>query len=391
MKRRTFFKKAFFLFSFLLLKPFGSSISTVNAKSESNKSKSSLISKPERSKVISVWSSKATYWNFETYPYINFVDYRIVQEMLNIAVMSLTGERSVRNAWNSIFPSCTKKDIIVLKPNFNDLWKGFRESIVTCPHVINALLSGLINELQVDPGTIYVYDCTRTIPDEYRKRIYYAVNYVEPYGSSLWRKIRYHTLGNYMAAADVNHPIEMKSTIRDKQGAPVQCYVPHIITAADHIINVPVLKSHQFVSHSGALKNHYGTVRFSDGSMNPEYLHPPIIHQSIVDINCDEQFRIKTRLNVMDALFGGLKKKGGLPERWTIYDNGNPNRLIVSRDPVALDSVCFTMIEKELKERKEDILAHDYLHIANDIGIGRHEHPDATGKFEQIDFRETFV
>lgn len=341
----------------------------------------------EKSRVISVHSQSVTYWDFKAYPYVDSIRQDTVIKMLHEGVKLLTEEKDYREAWRVLFASYKPGDIIAIKPNFNDLYKGFN-GFVASPAVINAILDGLINILKIPPKDIIVYDCTRIIPDEFRQRSNFPIRYVEPFGSSFVRRIEYYTIGNPMPKADINYEIKMSSDVKDKNGNPVKCYLPKVVTTAQHIINVPILKSHQFISHSGALKNHYGTVRFSDGHTGPEYLHPPVIDHSIVDINNHEQIRSKTRLIVMDALFGRVKKKGGLPGRWNSFHDNSPNRLFISRDPVALDSVSYYYINRELESCKEDILTHEYLHIAHTMGLGVHEDIISLSNLKQISFSE---
>ena len=240
--------------------------------------------------------------------------------------------------------------------------------------------------LKIDPGHITVYDCTRSIPDSYRDRIKYPVKFIEQYGSTLMRRILHKATGNLLTRADMKYEIPMTHDIRDEKGNKIRCYLPRVLTSSDHIINVPIFKSHQFVLASGALKNHYGTVRFSGTVRSPKYLHPPVIHESIADINNHPVIRNRTRLVVMDALFGRVKKKGGSPDKWTIFNNNNPHRLFLSKDPVALDSVTSYFIKEELKKRNEELLSDKYLEIASHRGIGVHERP-VNARYKLIDFK----
>jgi uncharacterized protein (DUF362 family) len=392
--RRTFLQKILLaLSSDFLLKTFFKK--NVNAymsrvktgKTEIIETKVLQRSTQNMSTVVSIYSPNVTKWDYKTYPYVDYIDSDNVKKMLNEGVKSLTGEESSSNAWRSLFISYKRGDKVAIKPNFNDLHNGFH-GLVASPTVINAIMDGLVNIMKIPPKDIIIYDCTRIISDEFRSRIHFSVRYIEPYGSSFWRKVEYRTIGNPLVKADHKYEISMKSYVRDKSGRPVKCYMPKVITDAQHVINVPILKSHQFISHSGALKNHYGTVRFSDSHGGPDYLHPPIIDQSITDINSHDQIRKKTRLIVMDALYGRLKKKGGPPDRWNTFRNGSPNRLFISRDPVALDSVSYHFIKKEMESHDKDILSHDYLHIAQDHGLGIHEDTDSTGRFKKINFKE---
>ena len=341
-------------------------------------------------RVVSVHSPSATGWDFKTYPYVDHIDEGRVAAMLDEAVKALAGAGTVAASWQNVFNAYKPGDTIVIKPNFNDLYDGFN-GYVASPAIINAIIGGLVRDVKVNPDDITVYDCTRIIPDEFRSRVRRNVRFIEPYGSSMVRKLQYKTLGNSAVLANTAFELRMTSRVTDKSGKPVKCYMPNVVTGADHIINVPILKAHQFVSHSGALKNHYGTVRFSDGHTGPEYLHPPIINESIVDINADSQIKDKTRLVVLDALFGRLNQYGGPPEQWNIFGKKSPNRVIVSKDPVALDTVSCCMLEREFKARGEDLLPHDYLHMAQERGLGVHEDPKDLKTFSKIRFIETEI
>ncbi len=338
-------------------------------------------------RVVSIHSEHATSWDSKAYPYVDYTNQQKVTDMLGTALITLTGKEKQPEAWQSLFSTYKKGDLVVIKPNFNDLYMGFN-GIVTTPVVLNAILYGLVEVLKVPTSDIIIYDCTRQIGDELRSRISYPVNYVEPYGSNFFRKVWYHTIGNPYMANDLDNEITMSSDVRDKAGNPVKCYLPKVITEAAHIINVPVLKSHQYVSNSGALKNHYGTVRFSDHHTGPEYIHPPIIHDSIVDINAHEHIKHKTRLVVMDGLFGRLHKKDGGPVTWNTFGNSHPSTLLVSQDPVALDTVAMNIIKRELDARDDFVMPHDYLHKASDRGLGIHEDPESGLDFKKIDFKE---
>lgn len=340
------------------------------------------------SEVVSVFSAKAESWNGTSYPYVDSIDQAIVNKMLESAILELTSAKSLTDAWKNLFSTYRPGDLIVVKPNFNDLYKEFHRNLVASPAVINAILSGLVKHIGVHPQDITVYDCTRKIPNAFRERVQYPVNFVESWASSLVRKFEYNLFGNPLPKADKRFEIRMTENVIDKHGRHIKCYLPNVVTEAQHIINVPILKSHQFVLASGALKNHFGTVRFSDGITGPVYLHPPIIQKAIADVNNDPQIREKTRLVVMDAIFGRIKKKGGPPDKWLIFGGSNPKRLFASKDPVALDSVTSYLVKSELVKRKETFFDNAYLKIAAKRGLGIFEEPDPEGAFKAIEYRQ---
>lgn len=336
----------------------------------------------EDSTVVTVRGKGATRWDWKSYPYVDHIDEARVEEMLKEGILALTGALTPKEAWAGLFPGFKKGQKIAIKPNFNDLYDGFRGMVAT-PIVLRTLVRGLIANLGVPAGDICVYDCTRPIPDEYRERVGLDINYIEGRGSSLARKIEYRITGNPLAQGHPELPIPMSGPVLDKEGNPITCLLPRIISEAAHIINIPILKTHQFISHSGALKNHYGTVRFSDGHGFPEYLHPPIIHSAIADINAHPALKEKTRLVVMDALFGRMRKRGGPPERWTTFDGRGPEYLLLSQNGVSLDSVALHLLKKEARARNEELLPDDFLRIAHQKGLGFYEDPGQNG-FKRI-------
>lgn len=118
-----------------------------------------------------------------------------------------------------------------------------------------------------------------------------------------------------------------------------------LVKGTTAIINLPVLKSHSGTGASVALKNHFGSIN------NPSVFHGwtrgnmPL---SIAELNALEPIRLRTRLVVVDAtrpLYnGGPHDK---PEyRW------NFNGLIIGTDPVAVEAVGLSILEKKREEVK---------------------------------------
>ena len=384
LKRRDFLK------SLAALAVFGGSrrlwtVDRINHSSEFKKppqmeasSKSLLSSVHERPIVVQVKDLRSTYWDGSSYPYVDYINQKMVDQMLESGLRALTGEKTAIAAWKAIVPYKTGEKIAI-KPNLNDLFKEFQYYVVA-PQVINAVIKGLIESLRVPPKNIIVYDVSRLIPDTFRKRIFYDVTYVEPFGSNLQRKIKYHLFGNSLAVADPNAPVTLRDSIRNKKGQAVKCFLPKCLTICNHLINIPLFKSHQFVLASGSLKNHYGTIRFSDGNLNPEYLHPPIIHECIADLNAHPFIKSHTRLIVMDALFGRVYQKHGPPDL-------RMNSLFVSRDPVALDSVSSSLIRKQLMLRGVEPFSDRYLDLSTEAKIGIHERVEDGNVYKRINFQ----
>jgi len=368
MNRRKFLTVTSVFISSLLIRKRANAAGTIIVGKPKSQIKDPQKTLGRNSKVISVHSNNVTSWDYKSYPYVDFIDYQKVKTMLDTGLMALTNTTKPEAAWNHLFRSYTKHDLIAVKPNLNDIYAEFR-GFLTSPTLIKAIVDGLNNYLGVMGKQIIIYDCSRAIPNFYRDKVDRDVQYVEGLGSSLWRRIKHHTFEN-LSTPDYSKKIDMPVRVENDNGDPVQCYLPKCLTKVKHIINLPILQSHQFILATGALKNHYGTVRFGDGMGYPKYLHPPIIHEAIAAINAHPDIKSKTRLIVMDALFGRLAKKGGMPQKWQTFENKSPKRLFLSHDPVALDAITANIIRKELQERDEEVFSDEYLSLAEKMGVG---------------------
>ncbi len=109
----------------------------------------------------------------------------------------------------------------------------------------------------------------------------------------------------------------------------------------DVLINVPVLKDHDGAGVTIALKNMYGAIH------NPNKYHPHGCDPYIADLNMLPQIRGKMALTLCDATTACYE---GGPAFKPEY-SWQANRLIASRDPVALDTTGWQMIERMRAEK----------------------------------------
>lgn len=109
----------------------------------------------------------------------------------------------------------------------------------------------------------------------------------------------------------------------------------------DVLINVPIAKQHSTSRLSMALKNTMGMIGGNRGSIHKD------IHPKIADLNRV----VKVDLTVLDA-FRILKQHGPTGGRLDDVDNTfeNARRLVISTDPVAVDSYGATMFGYEGKD-----------------------------------------
>jgi uncharacterized protein (DUF362 family) len=138
--------------------------------------------------------------------------------------------------------------------------------------------------------------------------------------------------------------------------------VSHLCTA---IINVPVLKDHDLAGISVAMKNFFGVIH------NPNKYHGNNCNPFIAELNTHPYIADKVRLIVCDALMAQYNGGPGYKPQWTWNYNG----IIVGRDPVALDRICYNIIEEKRSEMRLPSLKQakrepKYISTAATLGLG---------------------
>ena len=127
------------------------------------------------------------------------------------------------------------------------------------------------------------------------------------------------------------------------------------------LINLPVLKDHDGAGVTLALKNMYGAIN------NPNKYHPNGCDPFVADLNMLPEVRSRMKLVVCDATTAMYEGGPGFkPEH-----SWKPNSLLVSQDPVALDSTGWQMIERKraemgLKTLEAEKRAPSYIATAAD-------------------------
>jgi len=114
-----------------------------------------------------------------------------------------------------------------------------------------------------------------------------------------------------------------------------------ILTQSDVLINLPVLKNHNIVGVTMAMKNMYGVIN------NPSTMHGSACNPYIADLNMIPQIRQKLRFvvgDMMTALY-----EGG-PNYRPEY-SWNEDGLIVGEDQVAIDTIGAQIVERKRAEK----------------------------------------
>jgi uncharacterized protein (DUF362 family) len=134
------------------------------------------------------------------------------------------------------------------------------------------------------------------------------------------------------------------------------------------LVNMPVLKAHEGVGISCAIKNYMGAID------QPKALHDQGVYRC-ADLYHDDVFFKKTKLIVADCLKPGYHSNGIdiRPYQW------NCNSIMLSMDPVTCDAVGLELInEKRTAIKAKWVVDPPPRHIARavELGLGKNKKED---------------
>ena len=287
------------------------------------------------------------------------VDPRIAREMIDKAIVNLTGEKNFKDGWHKIFPDLKGKEVIGLKINVTN------HQLPTHPEVAYAIADSL-SEAGIKKNNILIWDKL----DRSLKKSGYVIND----GSN-----GYKCFGHDHNKIGFDKKVTVKIP-----SVSLELYLSKILTEyCDYIINVPVLKNAMNTSPGASkagvtisLKNAFGYIPLSDliyipvTELNPaeiiEKMHAHTGNPQIAELNLHPQIRDKTKLVVCDAIMGICDKGPFGPPQFV------NNQIIASNDLVALDAVGLSIIDKKAiemgKPEAKEFAGH--LRAAEDFGLG---------------------
>jgi uncharacterized protein (DUF362 family) len=121
-----------------------------------------------------------------------------------------------------------------------------------------------------------------------------------------------------------------------------RCRLSKILTrVCDVVINVPLLKDHSEAGMTLAMKNMYGVID------NPNHCHANGCNPAVADVNMLPTIRKKVQFIVADLSTVGYEGGPGFRPQYAWQYNG----LLVAKDPVAIDTVGWQIIERKRAEQ----------------------------------------
>lgn len=322
-----------------------------------------------------------------------------VDHMFSEGIKTLTGEDADEAAWDAIFRhfnlSHGKEDTgyladetIFIKINAvtahggawpnGDMSSGRAVEYDTSPQAILAMLRQLVNKAGVPEGNIFIGDPIADIYNhiyEYLHAEFPDVNYCTQYGiPDRYDLTASSQVGIYFADGGSVMP----------SGSNNNKFFTEMMNA-DYLLNIPTMKGHAWGGVTFFAKNHFGSNIFN-GSW---YMHPGLVNNDdngmrteykmyrvLVDLMSSKYLGGKTLLYFMDALWS-TSYEHQPPQKFQTapFNNDWCSSLMFSLDPVAIESVCLDILQKEFTE--EDLSAYpdrcvyvqygaidDYLHQA---------------------------
>jgi uncharacterized protein (DUF362 family) len=273
------------------------------------------------------------------------VNNALLSEMLKTAIEKFSGEKSNEAFWKKYF---SPEDIVGLKINTLGLNSIAKSSVInhfsafTTAIIENCKAAGFNEENFIvwDRSNDELINAGYTIQKENGKTK--VLGAVESRGNIVWPGF------------------SEEYTVGDKTTR-----ITKILTEmCTKLINIPVLKDHGSAGFTGALKNHYGTINnardfHSDNCTNP----------GIPEINMLEPIRSKQKLIIADALLGVFN--GG--PRWNRDSMWPYGGILISTDPVAIDTVMLGIINEKRKSENMSLINDNvtkHIRLSKEMGLG---------------------
>jgi hypothetical protein len=266
-----------------------------------------------------------------------------IRQMLDASITRLTGLNDAPAAWAALFKPSER---IAIKVNTID-------TSLYWSHVpLVMAVAERLQETGIPAEQIVIFDRT----NRELKRAGYTINQDGP-------GVRCHGTD----AAPVKY-------VRDWTIVNSRIGLSDILLSCDALINIPILKDHDFSGVTFAMKNHFGTFD------RPSLFHQARTGPGIAELNALSPIRDRTRLVVGDALTICTAS-------WQSAMTGDS--ILMSFDPVAHDTIGLqvlaeTMAAKEFNPKAARSLANRWLAQSAELGLG-------TNDSENMDLVEVFL
>ncbi len=342
------------------------------------------VSPPGAGKAVVVRVTKpgVVSWDGEETAYWESVDAIALAQLLDAGLKALTGAGSANAAWAKLLVGYEPGHVVAIKPNLNNGTSG-SENLNPLPQTLVALVGSLV-EFGVPAKDIRIYEAasargfSKSLADALLDA-FPELSLLNPPGEA---KPAWGIGETSFGTGDPDEVIPYT-------GSTVTSVVAACVVECEHLINVPILRSHfggGATLITGALKNHYGSINYRRHDFQTETQNP------IAEVNLNPHFQSKTRLILMEAIFGRYSGgPWGGPQVWKTAPGGTPASLMLATDPVAIDSVGVDMLLAELEAQGLEPCQHATQHAAETLGLGVHDHASGDAGYEKLALLELVI
>ena len=320
------------------------------------------------------WNSVESWWQS------NHTDLAVVEDMMSRGIRDVAGEVTDSAAWAAIFTDFNVSHGRGRRGYQSGEKIGIKINLTTCnggsdcnvsthektanmnridnsPQMLLALLRQLVYVAGVPQTNISIGDPTALFPGFLYTPLHNEfpyVTYFEVMGGAGRTQATFSSVPFYWSTTDAN--------------GKLQDYIPIPFAQTSYLVNFAILKGHSSgITLCG--KNLYGALKrcpsgslYGQGTPNYYVTHlslpnaewsPGMGHyRSIVDLMGSKNLGGKTLLCLIDGLFGGYYwDSHPYPWRMPPFGDGTngdwPSSLLVSQDPVAIDSVSYDLLLTE--------------------------------------------
>ena len=380
-------------------------------------------------RVVWVRDANATTWDGVTGRWWDDANtnQKAVHGMASRLVQDLTGKKNDKQAWDALFRSFNQSrklgssgyrpgERIAIKINCNQdrsaEWGTLAPSSrnappggpqgrpprppqngLPSPHAIVALVAELIESAGVRGEDIMIYDATgiRNVGPPIYTRIRANSN-------PQFQAVKFLVGADYDLGGRVSPTPDLANPIRFAKGELPIGYFPQQVTEAKYMINMALLRPHGLAGVTLAAKNHFGSIHFpKDGGWSPRVLHnsvsrslPMGSYNPLVELMGHRQLGGKTMLYVLDGLYTAEHNEGSA-FKWASFDDHWAASMLMSQDPVAIDSVALDLLASEPRATQVRGHADNYLHEAAQAAkppSGTVYNPDNSGGLASLGVHE---
>lgn len=307
-------------------------------------------------RVAWAYDPKAVFWN-ETSGFWwdeSSNDLSRITTMFSKALQSIANQKNDKKAWEAVFSyfnqahrkekkGYSKGEKIAVKINLNNDRTSYDDTpwINTSPHVIYAVVEGLVKDAGVAQEDIIIFDAIRYITPhlyDFIQKAYPGVKFIDGYGGLPGR------IKNEWITGKISYAVE------NKCGSGIAACV----VEADYLINIYTAKGHPATGVTLSAKNHYGSI---DGR-DHYYIKGPKMgydkYNPLVEVMGHKDLGEKTVLYICDMLYSCYHSDAS-PIKWKMepFNGSWPASIFVSQDAIACDSVATDFLTAEFDGRTD--------------------------------------